>query len=84
MALKRVKYIFSLINSRQWVKPKNLMYECLVSHINFPNKQIFIHEQITLQKHYLQLAKLFVAGKWMQNTELKLRLTKESLQFTNE
>ena len=62
MALKRVKYLFSLINSRQWVKPKNLMYECLVSHINFPNKQIFIYEQITLQKHSLPATSKAIRG----------------------
>ena len=41
----------------------------------------FIYKHIILQKHGLQLARLFEAGQWAQNMKLRLRLTKESLQF---
>ena len=44
----------------------------------------FIFEQVILQKHCPQLARLFDAGQCVQNMKLRLRLTMESLQFTNK
>ena len=47
-------------------------------------QQNFINKQMIWQKHYPQLARLFVAGQCMRKKKWRQRLTKGSLQFTNK